>query len=117
MAGGRKAQRKGYVEENNLVNKHKEIGIRAERVPLSGAANHDGNGGDIDLYLFGENGEKTKTEVKARGNGEGFTMLEKWLGDHELMFLKRNRREAMVVVDWPLWVKILEALIERENLA
>ena len=32
---------------------HTELGIAAERVPLSGAPRYRGNGADVDLYVFG----------------------------------------------------------------
>jgi hypothetical protein len=47
-------------------------------------------------------------EIKARGNGSGFTMLEKWFGDYDALFPRRDRAE-LVVLPWSTW----EALLER----
>jgi len=46
--------------------------------------------------------------VKARGNGSGFTLLEKWLGDYDALFLRRNRAEPLVLLPWSTWVALLE---------
>jgi len=43
------------------------------------------------------------SEVKTRGNGEGFTMLERWLGDADILFLRRDRPEPLVVLPWRIW--------------
>lgn len=101
---GKAQHEKGYREENNLVNKHKSLNIYAERVPLSGAVRYQGNGGDVDIYYRGKDQPPITAELKARGNGEGFKQLEKWMGDHNVMFLKRNKKDPMVVVSWDLWI-------------
>tara|TARA_B100000929_G_scaffold179541_2_gene142220 strand:- start:1759 stop:2040 length:282 start_codon:yes stop_codon:yes gene_type:complete len=80
----------------------KKEGIEAERVPLSGACG--GNySGDIKLWLH--NCELLPrneyiAEVKCRKNGAGFKTIEKWLADNDLLFLKRDRAEPMVVLTW-----------------
>jgi hypothetical protein len=57
------------------------VGVKAERVPLAGAARYRGNGADVDLYVFGPDAATIVCEVKARASGEGFATLERWLGD------------------------------------
>jgi hypothetical protein len=47
-------------------------------------------------------------EVKARGNGSGFTLLEKWLGDYQVVFLLRDRADPLVVLPWSTWTTLLE---------
>jgi hypothetical protein len=47
-------------------------------------------------------------EVKSRKNGSGFTLLEKWLGDYQALFLRRNRADPLVVLPWSTWVTLLE---------
>ena len=46
-------------------------------------------------------------EVKARANGAGFSTLEKWLGDYDALFLRRNGTEPLVLVPWRTWARIL----------
>jgi len=83
---------KGNRIEREIVNRHLDAGIYAERVPLSGAAGGSFSG---DLRI----GE-LRGEVKARRSGEGFKTLERWLGDNDLLFLRRDRSEPLVVMNW-----------------
>jgi hypothetical protein len=46
--------------------------------------------------------------VKSRKNWSGFTLLEKWLGEYQALFLRRNRADPLVVVPWSTWVALLE---------
>ena len=41
---------KGARIEREIVALHIEIGVKAERVPLSGSVRYRGNGADIDVY-------------------------------------------------------------------
>jgi hypothetical protein len=36
--------------------------------------------------------------VKARANGESFATLERWLGDADALFLRRDRASPIVVL-------------------
>ena len=56
-----------------IVAAHAQLGIKAERVPLSGAARYRGNGEDVDLYVFGPDAAPIACEVKARFVREGQT--------------------------------------------
>ncbi len=75
---GRAPRRKGDRAERLIVSLHRELGIKAERVPLSGAAGGSFSG-DVDVYAYGSDAAPLVTEVKARANGAGFTQLERWL--------------------------------------
>jgi Holliday junction resolvase len=111
----RKEREKGARIEREIVDAHKDIGVHAERYPLSGASNFRGSGHDIDLYIFGKNEEPVVAEVKARGNGEGFTLLEKWLADYDVLFLRRDRQEPLVVLPWRLWAHLVGGNCEAET--
>jgi Holliday junction resolvase len=104
---GAKHGRKGYRIEREIVDKHLEIGVRCERVPLSGASHFRGSGHDVDLYAFGDT-EPLKAEVKARNNGQGFTMLEKWLDGSDLLFLRRDHADPLVVLPWSVYQRFLK---------
>jgi len=97
---GRRSRNKGYRIERELVLKHKEAGIPCKRVPLSGA--QEGYPGDLmveDKYL---------AEVKARASGSGFKTLERWLGENDLLFLRRDRADPLVVMPWEMYLRLLQ---------
>lgn len=104
---GRRSRNKGSRIEREVVHLHIDIGIHAERVPLSGAAGGSFSG-DVDIYIDGKDEAPLVTEVKARANGEGFKTLENWLGeDNDALFLRRDRSEHMVVLPWRTWVRLI----------
>jgi Holliday junction resolvase len=103
----RASRDKGARIEREIVARHAAIGIKAERAPLSGAARYRGNGCDIDVYAFGLDSAPLVGEVKARGNDEGFALLERWLGEADMLFLRRDRAEPLVVVPWRVWARLL----------
>jgi hypothetical protein len=76
MSGARH-RRKGDRIEREVVDRHKALGIHAERYPLSGASRFRGSGHDLDLYIFGREKAPAVAEVKGRKNGAGFTTLER----------------------------------------
>jgi Holliday junction resolvase len=94
---------KGSRIEREIVQKHKDAGVFAERVPLSGAAGGSYSGDvviDHDL----------RAEVKARSGGSGFQTLERWMGDNDLLFLRKDRAEPMVAMPWSTYEKLITAL-------
>lgn len=107
MSGGRASRQKGDRREREIVALHIEMGVHAERVPLSGAARYQGNGADIDVYALGKDAAPLVCEVKARASGEGFTTLERWLGENCVLFLKRDRAEPIVVLPWRTWKRLV----------
>ena len=92
---------KGQRIERELVHLHHAAGIPASRVPLSGAA-----GGEYadDLHLL-----DLTAEVKARKDGSGFKQLEAWLGEHDLLFLRRDRQRPLVVLSWSTYLTLMHA--------
>jgi Holliday junction resolvase len=106
----RRQRSKGAGIEREVVELHRGLGLRAERVPLSGAARYQGNGADVDIYPFGPEEAPVCCEVKARASGEGFTTLERWLGDADVLFLRRNNAPPLVVLPLCIWERILGRL-------
>jgi Holliday junction resolvase len=106
MSGARH-RRKGDRIERELVDRHRAIGIKAERYPLSGASRFRGSGHDVDIYALGPEESPLVAEVKARANGAGFTTLEKWLGEYDALFLRRNNADPLVLVPWRVWTALL----------
>jgi len=105
---GRTSQRKGGRVEREIVALHKDMGVYAERVPLSGASRYRGNGADVDIYARGKEEAPFVCEVKSRKNGGGFVQLETWLADFDCLFLKRNHATPLVVLPWRVWRSLLQ---------
>ena len=105
--GGSRSRAKGDRIEREIVSQHAEIGVKAERYPLSGATRFRGSGHDIDIYAFGTDEAPLVVEVKARKAGAGFVTLEKWLGDYDGLFLRRNNADPMVLLPWRVWAALL----------
>lgn len=106
--GGARHRRKGDDTEREIVNKHRDLGLHAQRVPLSGAARYRGSAHDIDVYAYGADEAPLVCEVKARKNGTGFATLEKWLAEYDALFLRRNHADPMIVLPWRVWARLLE---------
>jgi Holliday junction resolvase len=104
---GTKHRRKGDRVERELVERHKALGIHSERYPLSGASRFRGSGHDIDVYVFGREEAPLVAEVKGRKNGGGFIQLERWLGDYDLLALRRNNADPIIVLPWRTWAALL----------
>lgn len=98
---GKRSRDKGNRIEREIVNLHKDLGFQAERVPLSGAAGGSYKG---DMVV-----ENLRAEVKARANGEGFKTIEGWLGENQLLFLRKNNAKPMIVMPWETYIMLMEA--------
>jgi Holliday junction resolvase len=106
MSGARH-RRKGDRIERELVDLHRALGIHAERYPLSGASRFRGSGHDLDLYIYGKNEAPLVAEVKGRKSGAGFVTLEKWLGEYDLLALRRNHADPLLLLPWRTWIALL----------
>ena len=96
-----KSQRdKGARFEREIVNRLREKGIEAERVPLSGASGGSYVG---DVVIEGE-----KAELKVRKDGSGFTLLYRWKGDNTYLIVKTDRKEPLVIMEMSQYEKIKE---------
>lgn len=89
---GKKSRNKGNRIERALVAALQDAGFAAERVPLSGAA-HGRFGGDVSVPLLGID---RRVEVKARAHG--FAQLYTWLDGADLLVVKADRKEPLVVL-------------------
>jgi hypothetical protein len=45
-------------------------------------------------------------EVKARKDGSGFAQLERWLGDFDLLALRRNNADPLIILPWRVWATL-----------
>src|SRR5262249_24570270 len=106
MAGGRAPRDKGNRTERALRRFLLERGFSAERVPLSGSVGGR-FAGDLLLTLAGRG---LVVEVKARGRG--FEALYSWLSGRDLLIVKSDRRNPLVVLPLELAAEI-GALAQR----
>ena len=99
----RASRQKGNRAERAIVHALQDAGIAAERVPLSGSAGGRYSGG-LTVPLLGV--DRT-VEVKVRAHG--FGQLYDWLEAREILVVRADRREALVVVPLRLATKIAVA--------
>ncbi len=97
---GRRSRSKGARTERCIVKLLKTSGIAAVRVPLSGAVGGR-FAGDIVLPLLGR---ELCVEVKARA--DGFRELYCWLDGRDVLIVKADRQEPLVVVRLSLAAEI-----------
>ncbi|MGO9681179.1 MAG: hypothetical protein ACLPTZ_00950 [Beijerinckiaceae bacterium] len=90
--GGRRSRQKGNRLERALVRALQDSGFAAERVPLSGSAGGSYLG-DLTVPLLGV--DRT-VEVKVRG--AGFRRLYAWLEQRDLLIIRADRAEPLVVI-------------------
>ena len=111
---GAKHRKKGDRIEREIVARHIALGVHAERYPLSGASRFRGEGHDTDLYVFGRDKPPLKAEVKSRANGAGFTLVEKWIEESDVLFVRRDNADPLVVQQWAGYALFLKCLEEQQ---
>ena len=97
---GRRSRSKGARTERCIVNALQVSGIAAVRVPLSGAVGGR-FAGDVVLPLMGRD---LRVEVKARATG--FRELYSWLTERDVLIVKADRQEPLVVLRLSLAAEI-----------
>jgi hypothetical protein len=103
MSGGRAPRQKGSRVERQLVELLQRAGIAGERVPLSGSVGGKFSG-DISIPLLGVD---RCCEVKARG--DGFNLLYRWLDGRDLLIVRADRHEPLVVLPLRFAIEIAQA--------
>jgi hypothetical protein len=100
MKGGRASRDKGNRAERAIVKFLQAHGFAAERVPLSGSAGGSYLG-DLTVPILGAD---RVVEVKVRANG--FRELYSWLVDRDMLVVKADRQEPLVVLPLKLAAEI-----------
>lgn len=101
---GKRSRDKGARRERELVHAYMDItGVFAERVPLSGAMGT--YKGDLALKIGPLD---WIAEVKSRANG--FKQIYNWLGQNDLLHIKADHQEHLVVIPWRHWKNICKTL-------
>jgi Holliday junction resolvase len=103
MTGARHRQKAGR-EERMLVGIARDAGYAAERVPLSGSVGGQRFSGDIVFPLLGRD---LCIESKVRANG--FRELYSWMRGRDILIVRADRREPLVIVPLKLALEIARA--------
>ncbi|WOH55041.1 hypothetical protein [Bradyrhizobium sp. BWC-3-1] len=103
VRGGRASRQKGNRAERAIVKYLQERGFAAERVPLSGSAGGSYLG---DLTVPVLNVDRV-VEVKCRA--KGFRQLYDWLIDRDILIVRADRSEPLVVLPLRLAAEIASA--------
>jgi Holliday junction resolvase hjc len=98
--GGKASRQKGDRAERAIVKFLQDRGFAAERVPLSGAAGGSYLG-DVAVPVLGVD---RVAEVKVRANG--FGQLYGWLEARDLLIVRADRKEPLVVLPLKLAAEI-----------
>ena len=107
-----KSKIRGYNHEISVRDKHTEAGIPCERVPLSGSMGGKYQG---DLCIPSIEHREFILECKARRNGSGFKMIEQWIEDKDLLFMRRNNQEDLVVMPMNIYIKLMQNYVQRDS--
>lgn len=91
---GLKSRNKGAKFEREIVNALQDLGIAAERIPLSGAAGGSFVG-DVKVTLPVLSADKV-AECKRRA--AGFKTIYGWLGSNYALFIRDDKTEPLVVL-------------------
>ena len=109
---GKLSRDKGARTERELVALLTKLGIRAERVPLSGAARYQGNGHDIDIY-YDRDEPPLITQVKRLHDTKGVKTVISYLSDADMLLLRCDAEPGqpvsppLVVATWDALEKLL----------
>jgi Holliday junction resolvase len=98
--GGRASRDKGNRAERAIVKFLQDRGFAAERVPLSGAAGGSYVG---DLTIPVLNIDRV-AEVKCRR--DGFRELYRWLEARDILIVRADRREPLVILSLKLAAEV-----------
>jgi hypothetical protein len=103
VRGGKASRQKGNRAERAIVKFLQERGFAAERVPLSGSAGGSYLG-DLTVPVVGID---RVVEVKCRA--DGFRELYRWLIDRDILIVRADRREPLVIMPLKLAAEVASA--------
>jgi Holliday junction resolvase len=108
MTGGRASRDKGNRLERAVVRLLQDHGLAGERVPLSGSAGGSYLG-DLSVPVLG-----VDRTVECKSRKDGFRELYAWLQARDLLIIKADRRDALVVIPLKLATEIAVAAEGRK---
>ena len=107
--GGRGAKVKGSTFEREVVNWHRDLGVPAERVPLSGALKGDYSS---DVLIGAQKALTAECKRRARAYKDLYDALDQ--DDSDMLFVRADRKPTLVVLrmetyksflQWMEWIK------------
>jgi len=119
MSGGRASRQKGSHYERLFAKQLTALGVPTRRVIGSGAHSRFDIRLAGDLQIGTHEGEAGSThlltgEVKYRRNGAGFSTLEGWLGDNDVLLLRRAGADPLVALSWDTFVSMLQVYYKEK---
>lgn len=103
--GGRASRDKGNRLERSIVRLLQDQGLSAERVPLSGAAGGSYLG-DLTVPVLGRD-----LCIEAKARATGFAQIYSWLENRDVLIVKADRRDALVILPLRLAAQIAAATV------
>jgi Holliday junction resolvase len=100
---GRAPREKGDRFERSLTKIFQEAGFGAERIPLSGSAGGSYRG-DVSAPLLG-----VDRVIECKSRRSGFASLYAWLEARDILIIKRDRSDPLVIVPLRLALEIASA--------
>lgn len=100
---GRAPKQKGNRFEREIVNRLLGVGIKAARLPLSGAMRGIYGGCDVTLSMLGR---ECRAELKHHRNG--FATFYKWIARVHILIVRRDHDEPLVVMPFKTFVELLQ---------
>jgi hypothetical protein len=94
------SRQKGDRFERDCVARLKELGVQAERVPLSGAAGGSFSG---DLVVAGR-------VVECKTRRRAWTDLFGWLASVHCLFIKADRTDTLVVMSLETYADLIKGV-------
>jgi Archaeal holliday junction resolvase (hjc) len=103
VRGGRASRQKGNRAERAIVKFLQDRGFAAERVPLSGSAGGSYLG-DLTVPIL-----EVDRVVEVKCRADGFRELYRWLIDRDILIVRADRSEPLVVLPLRLAAEIASA--------
>jgi hypothetical protein len=100
LKGGKASRQKGNRAERAIVKYLQGQGFAAERVPLSGSAGGS-YCGDLTLPIL-----EVDRVVEVKCRADGFRELYRWLQDRDILIIRADRSEPLVVLPLKLAAEI-----------
>jgi Holliday junction resolvase len=103
--GGKASRDKGANFEREIVNWHKDRGVDAERIPLSGAVKGNYSG---DIKIGPQLALLAECKRRARAYQDLYDALDQ--DDSDMLFVRRDRGRTLVVLPIETYEAVLEWL-------
>lgn len=101
---GKMSRDKGNLYERELVNAFRDIGLAAQRVPLSGATDYAK--GDVEVTAGFDGKTIYRGECKRRASLPKF--LTESLGDNDFLALREDRGKTLIVLRLETFAELLQ---------